>query len=259
MKFALYSRGDSFSNDICQQIKRFLNDQKGWSEDDSDPELIIFVGGDGTLLRAIQNYVDKLDHLKFVGVHTGTLGFFTDYTKDELDTFLHDLVTNTPTYKECPLLEMAANGNYQDVHYAFNEFRLGSFLNTVNFDVFIDDEFFEHVTGSGICISTQAGSTGINRGLMGAVVDDGLDLIQLAEVIPVINKDHHSLRNPYIMRSDRTIQVTGESLRSCEIIADYLNLNLKDVDILFIRQSDRKVVFSRYRPYSYLKRLKSLY
>ena len=44
---------------------------------------MIFIGGDGTLLYAVQKYLDLLDDVNFVGIHTGTLGFFTDYTEEE--------------------------------------------------------------------------------------------------------------------------------------------------------------------------------
>lgn len=41
-------------------------------------------------------------------------------------------------------------------------------------------------TGSGICISTQNGSTAINRALSGAVVDSGLQVMQLSEIMPIV-------------------------------------------------------------------------
>ena len=37
--------------------------------------LFFSVGGDGTLLRAIHTYIDKLDEIQFVAIHTGNLGF----------------------------------------------------------------------------------------------------------------------------------------------------------------------------------------
>ena len=62
--------------------KRLVSE--GMILDETDPELVITVGGDGTLLFAVQNYIDKLDKIKFVAIHTGTLGFYTDYTENQI-------------------------------------------------------------------------------------------------------------------------------------------------------------------------------
>lgn len=43
--------------------------------DDINPEIVISVGGDGTLLRAMHMYEYQLDRVRFLGVHTGHLGF----------------------------------------------------------------------------------------------------------------------------------------------------------------------------------------
>lgn len=256
MIYSLFSRQDSYSNKLCQEIFEFLNDIKGWEYNDLDPELVICVGGDGTLLRAIHEHLDQLDKILFVGLHTGTLGFFTDYTKEEFGDFLYDITHKTAKIETSSLLEMHAQ---DEIYYALNEFRIGSFLNTVNYTIYIDGEFFERTSGSGICVCTQAGSTGANRGLEGAVVDNGLDVLELTEIMPVFHKNHHSLKNPYIMRSDRELTVKGESLKISEICGDYLNLDIKNASTLTIRSSDKKVRFARFKPYSYLKRLRNLF
>ena len=143
--------------------------------------------------------------------------------------------------------------------YSFNESRIESSIRTLNLDLFIDDEYFEHTTGSGICVSTQAGSTAVNRAMQGAVIDSGLDVIQLCEILPIAHRNHHSLRNPYIMKSDRELRVECEDLQSAYLYYDYLNEELDDVKNICISTSKKKVRFARFRPYSYLKRLKHLY
>lgn len=258
MRYTLFSREDEFSNELCKKIHELFDIRLGYIFDDHFPDLVICVGGDGTILRAIHYYVDQLDHLAFVGIHTGTLGFFTDYTSKEFEGFVKDVLTGKAEIEASPLLEMRVNDE-DEVNYAFNEFRIGNFHNTVTYDISIDGEFFEQTTGSGICVATQAGSTGANRGLMGAVVDNGLDIIQLNEIMPVFHKNHHSLRNPYIMKSDRILQIEGDSLKDSAICADYLEYHFPHAKKLEIRTSPKKVYFARFRPYSYLKRLGNLF
>ena len=72
--------------------------------------------------------------------------------------------------------------------------RIESFSKTLILDIYLDHEFFERATGSGICVSSQAGSTAVNRALNGAVIDSGLEVMQLCEIMPISHKNHHSLR-----------------------------------------------------------------
>lgn len=258
MTFTVFSRTDSFSDQICDRISADLESLDGFSRDDQNPDLIICVGGDGTLLRAIHRYLHIVDHALFVGVHTGTLGFFTDYVADELSEFLEAVRAGCYSIETSSLLEISTDQDDQ-TYYALNEFRIGSFLRTVAYDVFIDGEFFEHTNGSGVCISTQAGSTAISRALGGAVVDDGLDVLQLCEIMPISHKSHHSLRNPYIMRADRVVQIRGSSIAGSEAVYDHKELDVGKASQITVRTSERKVRFARYKPYSYLKRLRNLY
>lgn len=257
MRFATIVRTDEYSKSISKYVIQKCS-EFGWDYDTNNPELIISIGGDGTLLRGIHTYLSILDQISFVGIHTGTLGFFTDYTQEEIDLFLDDIFHKVPCYEEMPLLEMKTSRNYDSI-YALNEIRIESVSKTLSLDVYIDGEFFEHCTGSGICISTQAGSTAINRALQGAVIDDGLRVLQLCEIIPIAHKNHHSLHNPYIMRSDRQIMVRGKSLSLARACFDHLDKSLEEVEELYIKTSEKKVRFARYRNYSYLKRLKNLY
>lgn len=258
MNYTLFSRSDCFSDQLCDKIYSRLQSQDRFIFNDQNPELVICVGGDGTLLRAIHKYLDHLEGILFVGIHTGTLGFFTDYTADEVDQFLEDMQKEPFRIDKCHLLEIRTDDSLQ-AHYALNEFRLGDFLKTVSYDIFIDGEFFERTNGSGVCVSTQAGSTAINRALMGAVIDDGLSVLQLAEIMPICHKSHHSLRNPYIMRSDRTITIQGKSISESSACTDHKTIPVENASKIEVRTSDKVVRFARFRPYSYLKRLKNLY
>lgn len=255
MRFTVVDRGDQNSKQVKEIIiQQCLSHQ--WIQDDSHPELILSVGGDGTLLHAIHSYLDILDQVAFVGIHTGTLGFFTDYTQDELEEFFKDLFSKEADIESFPMLQIECQDT---TYYGFNEARIGSWSKTVSLDVYIDDEYFERTNGSGICISTQYGSTAINRALNGAVVDPGIQVLQLTEIMPLSNTHHHSLGNPYIMNEDRTITVKVDHLDHISLSFDHYNMELDDVKEFRISTSNKKVRFARYRTYSYLKRLKNLY
>lgn len=240
-------------------VKRLVNE--GMILDKKNPELVITVGGDGTLLYAVQNYIDCLDKIKFVAIHTGTLGFYTDYTEDEIDECL-DNILKGDVYEifESGLLQIDVIGDKKETVYALNEVRIESILTTQTIDIFIDDEFFEKVRGNGMCLSTQAGSTAYNRALQGAVVDSGLSVLQLCEIAGIQDKTHTSLRVPYIMKDTRKVSFISEQFKNTYLCYDHLNQPITDdVKSIQCHMCDKKVKFVRFKKYSYLDRLRMLY
>lgn len=258
MIFSIYCRLDTVSSELSVKINQTLIETYNWHRDDDNPQLVICIGGDGTLLRAIHTYMYQLDQTLFVAIHTGTLGFFTDYTQHELDVFLDDLANKPFQIESYPLLQ--CDDERGRTFYALNEFMIGCFSRTAKFNVYVDNEYFETVIGSGLCVSSQPGSTGANRALGGAVIEDGLNVMELCQIMPVSHKAQHSMVSPYILRQDRVLTVQGDSLMDCILSYDHLDeRDMREIKYLKIRYSDRAVHFARFRPYSYLKRLKNLY
>lgn len=257
MKFAIVSKKDDKSFRVEMKVKETLI-QAGWVYDKKSPSLVICIGGDGTLLYAVHLYTDVIHKVDFLGIHTGTLGFFTDYTEEQVDECLYDILHKQPKVSESDLLEITLDSSIEKL-YALNEMRIENIEKSQITDIFVDGEYFECCHGSGICLSTQAGSTAYNRSLGGAVIDSGTSLMQLAEITPIQHSKHRSLGNPYILDSSRTITFCSESFDTAYLCYDHLNQSLKGVANISCKISTKKVRFARYKEYSYLKRLKNLY
>ncbi|MDD3049270.1 MAG: NAD kinase [Bacilli bacterium] len=259
-RFSIVAKKDKKSVDAEMRIKDALC-AKGFSYDKANPELVISVGGDGTLLYAVHTYIDKLDKVLFVAVHTGTLGFFTDYTEDNIDTCVDDIV-NGEIYEifESRLIqaEIYKKEEIKKI-YALNEIRIENVCQTQTLDIYIDNEYFETVKGNGMCLSTQAGATAYNRALKGAVVDNGLSIMQLVEIAGIHDSKHGSLGVPYIMKCDRCVTFNTHNTDDAYLCYDYMNLRLQDVQKICCKLSNKSVKFARFKEYSYLKRLRNLY
>lgn len=254
-KFAIVAKKNEKSNAIEQKVKHVLT-SNDWQYDKKDPELVICVGGDGTLLYAVHKYLPKLSNVKFIGIHTGTLGFFTDYTEEEVDICLNDILHKEAKVSGSYLLKIKVNDKHL---YALNEIRIENIKRTQVLDVYVDGEFFETCRGSGVCLSTQAGATAYNRSLGGAVIDNGLSLMQMTEITAIQHSKHRSLGNPYILKDDRMVVFKSDDFTNAYLCYDHLNMSLKNATQVSCTMSDKYVQFARYREYSYLKRLKNLY
>ncbi len=105
MKFSIQSRRDAQSNELMELAKTYLQDF-GLTYDEETPEIVVSIGGDGTLLHAFHRYSHLLDQVAFVGIHTGHLGFYADWKPSELEKLVLSIAKKDFNVVEYPLLEV---------------------------------------------------------------------------------------------------------------------------------------------------------
>lgn len=260
MNFFIHNRDDQFSRDRAAELKEKLI-QKNHQFDSQNPEVIITVGGDGTMLHAIHNYLDKLEEVKFVGIHTGTLGFFTDYTCAELDQFVED-ISKEYTLKSHPMIQAKCYGTDDQLRhhvFALNEARVENIIKTQKIRVIINKEFLEEFRGNGLCVSGQLGSTAYNRSISGAIIDDTLQALQLSEISGIHHRYYRSLNSPLVLNPEAKITFESDTFEGAMLVYDYLNINLHQTKKINISFSQKHVNFIRFREISYYNRLRSLF
>lgn len=260
MNYYIHHRDDQLSLRCKENLMNLLQ-EKGHVYSKENPQLIITVGGDGTMLHAIHQYIDQLDQVQFIGIHTGTLGFFTDYTSDEVEEFVKDL-DNMHCVVSHPLIQSLCYGGDEKLRhhvYSLNEARVENIIETQTMQVYINDEYLEEFRGNGLCVSGQIGSTAYNRSIDGAIIDDTLQALQLTEISGIHHRYYRSLNSPLVLNPRAHITFTSESFEGAMLVYDHLNINLhktKKIDISF---SNKKVNFLRLRQSSYYTRLRSLF
>ncbi|MBM7644043.1 NAD+ kinase [Scopulibacillus daqui] len=258
MKFSIRSKGDETSNKLKNQIKRYLN---GFDlvYDEDEPDIVISVGGDGTLLHAFHQYVHRLHDTAFVGVHTGHLGFYADWTPDEIEKLVIHLAKTPFQVVEYPLLEVTIRFNHEEEekrYLALNECTVKSMEGSLVIDVVIKGEKFETFRGDGLCISTPTGSTAYNKALSGAIIHPSLSAIQLAEMASINNRVFRTIGSPLVLPQHHTCKLKPVNDVNFDITIDHLFLTHKDVKSIQCRVADEKVRFARFRPFPFWKRVK---
>ena len=258
-KFTLVHRGDHNSALICKKIKETLIKHK-FEYTDIDPNLVIYVGGDGTLLKAFHKWLDRIDQVAFTGIHTGTLGFSTDYTVDEVEIFLNDLINKKPLYEEKRILQANChtNGSFK-TYYALNEIRVENIVKTQVMDVLLDNEYFERFRGNGLCISGQYGSTAYNRSIGGAVMFPGLDLLQMTEISGIHHRHAKSLGAPLILAPETSIVLKSETFEHALLCYDHLHIHMDKINFVEISSYKKTMKFAHFNKISHIERLHSLF
>ncbi len=254
-RFAIVNRPDSESQHIAEVVRVALC-ENGFENDIKTPEAVIVIGGDGTFIYAVHQYLEQLNDVCFYGIHTGTLGFYTDYRSSDLTEFMNRFITGDLTEDTYPLLEAKTEvGTF----YGINEIRIENAARTQDMKISINGKEFEKFRGTGICISTQLGSTAYNRSLGGAVIQEGLNMIQMCEISGIHHHMYRSLAAPFVMADSSVIELESSSYAGALLGVDSEVYDMKEMKHITVQISDRKVRMLRGRKISYFDRLHSLF
>ena len=217
--------------------------------DNEHPELVFTIGGDGTLLKAIQKYLNQLDKITFVPLNKGKLAYFSDFKVEDLEEVLSSL--SSFERQSYPLLK--GNFSKKEVH-ALNEIRVESPFHTLISEVYIDDEYLETFRGNGLLVSSPSGSTAYNKSLSGAVISPEVPSLQLSEIAPINNRLYSSLKSSLVLAPNSKITFKGD-LSKVVVGYDHLIEESPKGNELVITLSDNKVNILKRKGHSYVKHL----
>ncbi len=224
--------------------------------DNDHPDVVFSIGGDGTFLKTVHKYIDKLDKILFVGINNGTLGFFYDYSVQDIPAIITMIYQGEFNSKEQPLLE----GNIKFPHsskqvLAINEIRIENPFHTLNADVLINDELLESFRGNGLIVSSSLGSSGYNKSLGGSLIDHDLSALEITEVAGLQNKVSSSLHNSLVLSQNKEIVFNNISPSA---IVGYDHLAIKEDELLEVRikYSDKKVKIIYKDEHNYIQRIR---
>lgn len=243
MRYTILSKGDSKSNALKHKMINHMKDFQ-MVEDPDNPEIVISVGGDGTLLQAFHQYSHMLSRCAFVGVHTGHLGFYADWVPHEVEKLIIEINNSEFQVIEYPLLEMIVRYNdngYETRHLALNEATMktenGS---TLVVDVNIRGNQFERFRGDGLCISTPSGSTAYNKALGGALIHPSLEAMQIAEIASINNRVFRTVGSPLVLPKHHTCLITPVNHDTILTTIDHVSIKHKNVNAIQYRVANEK-------------------
>lgn len=162
-----------------------------------DVECVLVLGGDGTLIQAARDTMKR--NIPLLGFNFGTLGFLAEIEKENLYTAL-DKIMNDEYYLESRMMlngTVYRDGKVEESDIALNDIVLNrsGALRTINYEIYVNDEFLYSCPADGIIISTPTGSTGYNLSARGPIVSPGSSMILITPICP------HSLTSSSIVLS----------------------------------------------------------
>ncbi|MEW6094953.1 MAG: NAD(+)/NADH kinase [bacterium] len=163
-----------------QLAQKELGATESTLKDTSD--LVIALGGDGTMLHAVRLMADR--DVPILGVNFGGLGFLTEITQQELYSSLKDVLNGKFDIEERMMLETKISG--QTTYKALNDVVItkGTLARVVPLKVLIDSEYLTTYQGDGIIVATPTGSTAYSLSAGGPIVIPEMKTIILTPICP---------------------------------------------------------------------------
>lgn len=152
----------------------------------AEAEVIVVLGGDGTLLRAARTLGP--DTKPLAAVNTGRLGFLTTATETEIDRFIEVILTKDYRLSHRGVIQ--ATFHCQDgsvlTEGGMNEVTVtrGTLSRMLKLEVKIDGEFFNRYSSDGLIISTPTGSTAYSLSAGGPIINPAAGVFCLTPICP---------------------------------------------------------------------------
>lgn len=167
-------------------------------------DLVVSVGGDGTLLRTARLLVDYGTPL--VGINLGRLGFLADVTMSNLKQDLQGIFSGDYSVEKRFLLDGEINqAGYEPKSYiALNDIILHSHksISMIEFEVFSDGQLINKQRADGLIVTTPTGSTAYSLSGGGPIMHPMLNVLALVPICP------HTLSNrPIVLPAEQSIEI----------------------------------------------------
>lgn len=244
-RVAIIANGKYQSKRVASKLFSVFKDDPDFYLSKKNPDIVISIGGDGMLLSAFHMYEKELDKVRFVGIHTGHLGFYTDYRDFEVDKLIDNLRKDKGEQISYPILTVVISLDDGRVikARALNEATVKRIEKTMVADVIINHVKFESFRGDGISVSTPTGSTAYNKSLGGAVLHPTIEALQLTEISSLNNRVFRTLGSSVIIPKKDKIELVPKRLGIYTISIDNKTYQLKNVTKVEYFIDDEKIHF----------------
>lgn len=225
---------------LCETAKVLQDDFKNYIYDiNNNTDIIISLGGDGTVLQAAQNGIEL--NIPVLSFNTGTLGFLAEYKIRDFKKIIDNIIEEEYEIEERFLIECYKDNKLIDI--ALNDVVISreGFSRIVSIQTSINDSIINKYRGDGIVISTATGSTGYNLSLGGPVLSPKCKNIIITPIAC-----HSLLSRSIVLDESEEINITILHSRKTQekeailTVDGRKNIDLHSGDILEIKKSNKK-------------------
>jgi len=224
-----------------QIVKKDYKTFSSYADLDSDFDILISIGGDGTILRAATLVRDL--GIPILGINAGRLGFLASVQKDNIDKFMQYVIDRNFTVSERTLLSLEVEPEIEsvtEINFAMNEVAVSRKDTTsmITIDTWLNGEFLNSYWADGLIISTPTGSTGYSLSCGGPILTPNVESLVITPIAP------HNLNARPLVIPDNTeikLRVTGREEQYL-VSLDSRIASVKNESVLTIRKTPFRII-----------------
>ena len=239
-----------------QIIKKEYKTFHSYSELDSSFDIMISIGGDGTILRAATLVRDS--GIPILGVNAGRLGFLAMVQKDEISEFLQFVIEKKYTISERTLISLTSSSeisNIEDLNFAMNEISVSRKDTTsmITIETYLDGEFLNSYWADGLIIATPTGSTGYSMSCGGPILTPNVKSLVITPIAP-----HNLNARPLVITDDTEIRLKISGREDQYLVSlDSRIASVKNESVLTIKKTPFKINMVEIHEETFLKTLRN--
>jgi NAD+ kinase len=223
---------------------------------DNSFEMLISIGGDGTILRAAA-FV-RNSGVPLLGINAGRLGFLAKVQKENIDSLLQFVIDQNYTTSERTLLGLSSepkNDAFEELNFAMNEVTVSRKDTTsmITVETYLNNEYLNSYWADGLIISTPTGSTGYSLSCGGPILTPDVKSLVITPIAP-----HNLTARPLVIPDDTeiTLRVTGREDQYLVSLDSRIS-SVKNESILKIKKTDYKIKMVEIPGETFLKTLRN--
>jgi NAD+ kinase len=225
----------------------------------SGVDMVLVLGGDGTLLSMADCIGEAGTSIPIVGVNFGSLGFLTEITLPELYPSLEAALDGRAHIEDRVMLQSTTvrDGKTLAQLVALNDAVITKTARSrmIDLSVFVGDDFVTRVKADGLIIATPTGSTAYNLAAGGPIVEPNVDALILTPIAP------HTLTNrPVVIPATSAVRIEPNMQDRDEVFVTFdgqAGFQLQAGDEITVRRSDTPLRLIRPSTRSYFEVLRT--
>jgi NAD+ kinase len=217
-----------------------------------DTDLILSVGGDGTILRSAQ--VALQNETPIVGINMGTLGFLTEIKATEAIDHLSEILDGKGWIDERAMLKVETSSEDPQAEnsgtfHALNDVVVarGAIARLIHIETSINGEHLTNYRADGVILATATGSTGYALAAGGPVLHSHSEDYVMVPIVAHLGLNYSLVLSA---RTEVRLQITTTHQATLSVDG-HINVPLTDGSTITVSRSSKKSRFLRIHPQNY--------
>ena len=211
-----------------------------------DTDLVLSVGGDGTILRSAQAIAPRMTPI--IGINLGRLGFMTELSADEAVVELPRLLSGEGWTDERAMLqaEFSPDGQKTSIRHALNDVVVarGAIARLIRAAASINGKYFAEYKADGIIMATATGSTGYSLAAGGPILHPQAEDFILMPILP-----HLSPAYPLVLPAGTEVKLSITAPHQATLSIDgHINIPITNGASITVKRSPHRTRFLRIHP-----------